>query len=211
MYCSPESTQVLHYEDGVIYSYQFVFRGMKRIHESGIYEGSGGAASTSYYRLTGLNKDGYTEEKLAGVDDGCYEVEGAEASYEAFCDYVEPIENVKLAECIEFTESMLDAHLLGNLSEQEIALVKMLPQKEMTENEADYHEHKQALQLYAAVLTGEEGDGVLELVFTCEGDAVLILHYEEGKVYGYQLSPYRLKFEAPVITTDGVIQTDDDN
>lgn len=29
LYCSPESTQVLHYEDGAVYSYQFVFRGMK--------------------------------------------------------------------------------------------------------------------------------------------------------------------------------------
>lgn len=32
LYCSPESAQVLHYEDGVVYSYQDVFRGMKRIH-----------------------------------------------------------------------------------------------------------------------------------------------------------------------------------
>ena len=49
-----------------------------------------------------------------------------------------------------------------------------------------------------------DGDGVLELVFSCDYDVVWILHYEEGKVYGYHLRP------APVITTDGVFQTDDD-
>lgn len=228
--CSPESAQILHYEDGIVYSYQFIFRGMKRIHNNGIYEGSDGVASTFYYRLTELNKDGYTEETIAGMDGDYYEVEGAEAVYEEFCEYVDAIENVELAECIEFTESMLDRQLLGNLSEREITLVKMLPTEKTIENEIDYQEHKQALQLYAAVLTGEQdvifvtedrfkyadetlamyfslvdldGDGVLELVFSCDYDVVWILHYEDGKVYGYHLRP------APVITMDGVFRTDD--
>lgn len=236
LYCSPESAQVLHYEDGVVYSYQFAFLGMKRIYENGIYESSEGAASTFYYRLTELNKAGYTEEEIAGMDGDYYEVEGAEATYEEFCDYIDHIEKVELAECIDFTESMLDYHLLGSLSEQEIALVKMLPAEKTIENEADYQEHKQALQLYAAVLTGKEeviyvtedafpeadepaglyfsmvdmdGDGGLELVFTCENAAVRILHYEEGKVYGYQFSPYRFRLEISIITTDGVFQTGD--
>lgn len=49
-----------------------------------------------------------------------------------------------------------------------------------------------------------DGDGVLELVFSCDYDVVWILHYEEGKVYGYHLRP------ATVITMVGVFRTDDD-
>lgn len=120
--CTPESVQVLHYEDGTVYSYQFVYRGMKRIHNNGIYEGSNGAASTAYLRLTSLNKDGYTEEILAQMDDDYYEVEGEEADSEEFSEYADTIESVELAECMEFTEDMIDRQLLGDLSEQEIAL-----------------------------------------------------------------------------------------
>lgn len=48
---------------------------MKRILKNGIYEGSDGAASTSYYRLTELNKDGYTEETLAVITmDGVFQM-----------------------------------------------------------------------------------------------------------------------------------------
>ena len=103
----------------------------------------------------------------------------------------------------------------------------------MLENEPDFEEHKQALKLYAAVLTGEkdaiyveedtrpkedepvrlyfsivdmDGDGVPELVFTCYFLVTQILHYEEGEVYCYQ--PELDTFDIPVITTDGVFQTD---
>ena len=112
LYCSPESTQVLHYEEGVVYSYQFVFRGMKRIHQNGVYEGSDGAANTSYHRLTELNKDGYLEETIAVMDD-YYEVEGTEVTREELSDYVQDIESVELAETVEFTEDMLIRCLLG--------------------------------------------------------------------------------------------------
>lgn len=53
-------------EDGVVYSYQFVFRGMKRIHKNGIYEGSNGASNTSYHRLTELSKEGYYTRNNCG-------------------------------------------------------------------------------------------------------------------------------------------------
>lgn len=119
LYCWPESTQVLHYEDGVVYSYQFVFRGMKRIHKNGIYEGSNGASNTFYLRLTELNKDGYTQETIAVMDyhSDYFEVEGAEVSFEEYCDYAQEIESVELAETLEFTEDMLADCLLGDSSE----------------------------------------------------------------------------------------------
>lgn len=230
--CSPGTSEVLHYEEGEVYSYQFGTRGMKRIHISGIYEGSDGAASTSYHRFTELNKDGYTKETIAVMDRDYYEVEGKETTGEELDDYVESIESVELAECMEFTESMFDRQLLGSLSEEEIALIKRIPAENMIENEPNYQEYKLALQSYAGVLKGEEeiiyviedtfwdelswvyfsivdmdGDGVNELVFTSDCDVIQILHYEEGKIYGYQFRPF--KFEITTITTDGVFQTDD--
>jgi hypothetical protein len=221
--CTPGTSQVLHYEDGEVYSYQFGIRAMKRIHINGIYDASGGAASNYYFRLTNLNKDGYTEEMIAKMKDDYYEVEGEEANSEEFFDYVKSIESVELAERME--------------SEQEIALMKRIPVENMIENEPGYQEYKLTLQLYAAVLTREEdviyvtrdtsgedtfgdeltwvyfsivdmdGDGVQELVFTSDYDVIRILHYEEGQVYCYQFRPF--KFETSVITTDGIFQTDD--
>ncbi len=229
--CSPESTQILHYENGIVYSFQFVYRGMKRIHNNGVYEESGGAANTSYYRLLELNSNGYKEEKLAGMDDDYYEVGGKEVSYEEFCDCVEQIEDVDLAECMEFTESNLDEQFLGRLPEQDIAFLKRSPSEKNMENETDYLKQRQALQLYAAVLAGEQdvifvtedtfkyadesvpiyfsmldmdGDGRQELVFWCDYDVAWILHYKEEGIYGYHFRP------SPVITTDGVIHTDEE-
>ncbi|MFG6356409.1 MAG: hypothetical protein K1W26_06220 [Acetatifactor sp.] len=227
--CSPESIQVLHYENGIVYSFQFVFRGMKRVHNNGVYEGSDGAANTSYCKLVELNRDGYKEEEIASMDDNYYEVDGKEVSYEEFCECVEQIEDVNLAECMEFTESNLDEQFLGRLPEQDIALLKKLPSEKSIEDETDPLGHRQALRLYAAVLAGEQdvifvtedtfkyadetmpiyfsmldldGDGVQELVFECDYDVVWILHYRGEGIYGYHFRP------SPVITTDGVFRTD---
>lgn len=154
--CLPESVMLLHYEDGTVYSYQFVYRGMKRIHNNGIYEGSNGAASTYYFRITALDKDGYTQETLASVDDGCYEVEGAEATYEQFCDYVlQNIESAELAETLDFTEDRLDKCLLGDLSEEELSIVKHAPRQEMKAGET-YDLSREEISAYFSVMSGEK-------------------------------------------------------
>lgn len=232
--CSPGASQVLHYEEGEVYSYQFGIRGMKKIRNNGIYEGSNGAASTSYHRLTALNKGEYTEETIVVMDSDYYEIEGIEVTYEEFFDYLESIESVELANRMEFTESMFDRQFLGSLTGQEIALVRGIPAENMIENEPDYQDYKSVLQLYAGVLTGEEeiiyvtrdtfwdelswvyfsivdmdGDGVDELVFTSDHDVIQILHYEEEKVYGYQFRPFKHTYRIAAITVDGVFQTDD--
>ena len=235
--CSPESTQILHYEDGVVYSHQFVFRGMMRIRVNGIYEGSDGAASTFYYRLRELSKDGYTEEVIAGMDGDYYEVGEREATYEEFCNLTDSIESVALAKSMEFTERMLDQCLLGDLPEQELTLLKRIPKENVAESEPNHQEVRQALQAYAAVLKGEQdvvlvtgdgsmeegtfvryfsltdmdGDGSLELVLTCNDDLVWILHHEGEGVHGYRLRTDRHKWRVPVIATDGVFQTEDGN
>lgn len=145
MYCSPESTQVLYYEDGVVYNYQFVFRGMKRITANGIYEGSSGASSSVICRLTKLDKNGYEEEILARMDGEYYEIGRQEVSQKDFFDYIDFIYADGEAECMEFTEAMLDKHLLGDLSEDESFIVKHIPvdeEKAVVINEPGKGNHK---------------------------------------------------------------------
>lgn len=233
--CTPGTSQVLHYEDGKVYSYQFGIRGMKRIYKNGIYDASDGAANNYFRRLTELNKDGYTEEMLARMDGDYYEIEGKETTCDGFFDYVEKIESIGLAERMELAEETIDQQLLGNLMDQDLAFVKQLPKENMLEDEPDYQENKETLQLYRAVLSGEEdiidviintfledcdlqrvyfsivdmdGDGVDELVFSWESGMIEILHCEDGQVYSYQFWP--VKLDTAVITTDGVFQTEDD-
>lgn len=242
--CLPEATQVLHYEDGAVYSYQFVYRGMKRIHSNGVYEGSNGASSTYYQKLTELNKDGYTEEIIAFVDDGYYEVEGREATQEEFRDYVlSEIENVELAEDIEFTADTLDACLLGDLSKEELSMIKQASVDEMDEKEIEKPMGNEEMQAFRAVLLGEEtfismaddkrevylddddfwdeeygeyfkilyfsivdmdGDGISEIILTCAYGDILVMRYEEGKVYSYQFNDFD---EMSAIANDGVFTT----
>lgn len=157
--CIPNITQVLHYEDGKVYSYQFGFRGMKRIHTNGIYEGSSSATNTSYWRLKELNAGGYIEEKLAEFDTflDYYEVEEVEVSHETLSKYVQSIEEVPLVDSIEFTEELLNTYLLGELAEQELLDIKNAPTEEMSEIESNRMENAKALQKYSATLQGEEG------------------------------------------------------
>ena len=226
--CDPGTKHILRYEDGEVYSYQFATRAMLSISEDGIYGASDGAADNYFLRITELNKNGYTEELLAELHNEHYEIGGKEVTWEEFLEYAETIYSRK-AERIDFTESMLDDYLLGSLSEQELALVKRIPTENMLESEPSYEEHKRALQLYSAVLKGEQdvifaaedtfkyadetlpiyfslvdmdGDGIHELVFNCYFDIDWILHYREGEIYGYPLSP------AQDITTDGVFWSD---
>lgn len=145
MYCSPESTQVLYYEDGVVYNHQFVFRGMKRISTNGIYEGSSGAANSVFCRLTELDKDGCEEELLARMDGEYFEIGGQEVSQKEFSDYIDFIYADGEAETMEFTEAMLDTRLLGDLSEEELFIVKHAPvdeEKAVTINEPGKGNHK---------------------------------------------------------------------
>ncbi|MFG6358874.1 MAG: hypothetical protein K1W26_18950 [Acetatifactor sp.] len=230
--CNPGTKHILHFEDGEVYGYQFVLRGMLTISEDGIYDASDGADGYEFCRLTELNKDGYTEELLAERHIGDYEIEGKKVTEEEFYAYVDTISDREV-ECMDYTENMLASYLLRGLSEQEITLVKRIPKEDMLESESDYQEQKQALQLYAGVLTGEQdvipvtdenfvpsgkmlpiyfnlvdmdGDGIPELIFDFHYSFAWILHCKNEKVFGYYFRTS--SYEPPVITADGVFRTD---
>ncbi|MGN0375699.1 MAG: hypothetical protein ACI4EN_09400 [Butyrivibrio sp.] len=51
--------------DGIVYRYDYPFRGMIPLYKDGTMHGSSGASSPSLSRFTGFTKEGYTEEHIA--------------------------------------------------------------------------------------------------------------------------------------------------
>ncbi|MCH5340370.1 MAG: hypothetical protein J1E01_02770 [Acetatifactor sp.] len=226
LYSWPESTQVLDYQDGSVYVYQFVFRGMNNVLPNGVYEGSGGASVWGFYRITEFDHGTFQEETLAYTEtyggDEYYEVEGREVTFREFNEYTEQFK-VEPAEVHDFTEELLDEVLLGNLSEVELAVVKNAPVEEMLEQkEPDFtalppelneilteggaficaNDNQKKLFLEDGVVKGEtedeeyqalyysivdmDGDGISEVVLTCDFRTTLILHQTDEGVWGYR-------------------------
>lgn len=148
----PETTQVLDYQDGKVYSYQFVFRGMARIDVNGIYSSSSAADIGGFHRIVYFNKGTYEEETLAYMEHNYYEVEGVEVSLEEFSAYTEPFVKAEQIESMDFTEEMLDKILLPELGEEGLFQIKHVETVEICdENNPRLAPVPEA---YLAVLTG---------------------------------------------------------
>lgn len=153
--------QILHYEDGVVYGYQFAERGMLPIYSNGIYEGSSGANHGVYHRLTQLNKDGFTEEKIAEViygnhgEDTYYEIDGISVSQEDFEEFKQSLLVDGEAERIDYTEDLLDKYLLAGLSEEKLYMIKHVAVEPMTDK-MNYTMETEMMQTYYDVLTGKK-------------------------------------------------------
>lgn len=128
----PETTQVLDYQEGKVYSYQFVYRGMARITVDGIYS-SGSAADIGGFHRISLDKGSYEEETLAYMEHDHYEVEGIEVSSREFYAYTEPIANAEQMETMDFTEEMLCKILLGGPTEEELSILESMEPEEICE------------------------------------------------------------------------------
>lgn len=152
--------QVLHYEDGVVYGYQFVYRGMCPIYLNGIYAGGSGYYGC-YRRLSELSKDGYTEEVLAEAeysthgDHNSYKMGDISVSQEEYEEFQQTLVEVGEVEYIDYTEDLLDEHLLAGLSEDELYMVKHVAVEPMTDT-AEYPMEPEIMQAYYEVLTGEK-------------------------------------------------------
>lgn len=158
LYCWPESTWILHYEDGSVYGYEFVFRGMKRIRTNGIYEGSSGGGSGIYGRLTELNADGYTEETLVKYDyyGHVYEVGGKDVSEDEALEFIESIESNRdgseLADQINGADS---SYLLGTLTAEERSIVENVQREEILYPAASYPMDAETMKAYYDVLMSQ--------------------------------------------------------
>lgn len=126
----PETTQVLDYQDGKVYSYQFAFRGMASITVDGVYSSASAADIGGFHRIN-FNKGEYEVETLAYMEGDFYEVEGVEVSEEEFFAYTESFVKAERIEQMDFTEEMLDKILLGNQEKEELYIVRSAPLEEI--------------------------------------------------------------------------------
>ncbi|MDE6744441.1 MAG: hypothetical protein K2J95_11230 [Lachnospiraceae bacterium] len=155
LYCWPESTWILHYEDDSVYGYKFVFRGMKNICTNGIYQGSSGASSGVYCRLTELSADGYTEETLVEYDyyGHVYEVGGKDASEEEALEFIESIrDGSELADQIDGADS---SYLLGSLTAEELSIVENVQREEILYPADSYPMDAETRKAYYDVLMSQ--------------------------------------------------------
>lgn len=155
LYCWPESTWILHYEDGSVYGYKFIFRGMNTICLNGIYQGSSGASSGAYCRLTELNADGYTEETLVKYDyyGHVYEVGGKDASEEEALEFIESIrDGSELADKIDGADS---SYLLRSLTAEDLSIVENVQREEILYPAASYPMDAETMKAYYDVLMSQ--------------------------------------------------------
>lgn len=125
----PETTQVLDYQEGKVYSYQFPYRGMKGILTNGVYNASSAADIGGFYRIH-FDKGTYEEEVLAYMEHDYYEVEGTEVTSEEFYKYTKSLLNMEKAENIDFKEELIEKNLLGDLTEEERSVVENIAAEE---------------------------------------------------------------------------------
>lgn len=149
----PETTQILDYQEGKVYSYQFVFRGMAGISVNGVYSSSSAADIGGFHRIY-LDKGTYEEETLAYMEGEYFEVEGLEATADEFFAYTETFVKAEKIENMDFTEEMLNKILLGDLSEEELSVVKHAEIEELSEG--NNPKEINVPEIYLAVLNGKE-------------------------------------------------------
>lgn len=156
LYCSPEATQVFHYEDGKVYGYQFNYRGMNSIGIDGIYMGSSGASTNTCNRIIEFNKDGYVEETLASMDDNYYKIGDKQVSEEEINEYFQGVWASEKAEELIYNDDILAQYLLNGLSKEEISILQNVSTENMEKLETDYPMEADIRQAYYDVLLGKK-------------------------------------------------------
>ena len=149
----PETTQILDYQEGKVYSYQFIFRGMAGIAVNGVYSSSSAADIGGFHRIH-LDKGTYEEETLAYMEGEYFEVEGVEVTADEFFAYTETFAKAEKMETMDFTEGMLNKILLGDLSEEELSVVQHAEPEELSES--NNPKEANVPEIYLAVLNGKE-------------------------------------------------------
>ena len=106
---------VLHYEDGIVYAFQFGSRSMQMLRKDGSYYGASGASSGAYIRISRFNGKTYLEEYLGEEDEseGEYKIKGKSVSKEEFDRIIAELIDKNFAEELEFTESNIEGIMAG--------------------------------------------------------------------------------------------------
>lgn len=155
LYACPESTWILHYEDGSVYGYEFPFRRMKGICTNGIYTMSEGASDGSYRRITELNADGYTEETLVEYHyySHVYKIGGKDASEEEALELIESIrDGSELADEIDGTNTI---PLVGSITSEERSILENVQREEIIYPYVSYLMNEEVIKAYYDVLSSQ--------------------------------------------------------
>lgn len=149
----PETTWILDYQEGRVYSYQFVYRGMAGIGIDGVYSSSSASDIGGFHRIH-LDRGSYEEETLAYMNGDYFEVDGAEVSSDEFYAYTASLTDTEKINGMDFTEEMLDEVLLGDFAEEASQIRNVAQEEICDENNPQMAE---VPELYREVLTGNEG------------------------------------------------------
>lgn len=95
---------ILNIEDGTVYGFDDVIRGMLNIKTDGTYIATGGATVSAILKCK-FDKNKRITETLAEADDGIYEVNGKSADNAEFLQYLEEFKNKKDIEYTTFREN----------------------------------------------------------------------------------------------------------
>ena len=79
---------VLNYEDGKVYGFEDVYRGMVDLKTNGYYYGSGGATTGGLLRST-FDKNVRKSETLAETDNGVYKIAGRNVTKQEYDNYID--------------------------------------------------------------------------------------------------------------------------
>lgn len=79
---------VLHYEDGIVYGYEIVYRGLEQLRVDGKYWGSNGASSGALCKMT-FSKNVRKETILAETDAGVYKIDKKNVTETEFKKYMQ--------------------------------------------------------------------------------------------------------------------------
>lgn len=155
LYTMLEQAEVLDYQDGVVYGYQFVYRGLKNILTNGVFNGSSGASDGGWYRITEFDKGSYKQEALAIMKNDYYEVEGEQVSQEVFSEYSNQFIEGEMAEVIEYSEDNIDKYLLPEVSSVNMCVLYDSPIESLHDSVLDFSGSDETMRAFKEVLLNE--------------------------------------------------------
>lgn len=94
---------ILNNEDGIIYGFEDVYRGMISIKTDGSYSASGGATTGGIFKTT-FEKNKRTTKALAEMDMGKCKIDGKSVSESEYLQYFEQFKNKEDVQFITYTE-----------------------------------------------------------------------------------------------------------
>lgn len=164
---------ILNNEDGVIYGFEDVYRGMIYIKTDGSYSGSGGATNGGILKNT-FKKNKRITETLAEMDMGKCQIGGKSVSESEYLEYFEEFKNKEDVEFITYIEKY-------DFSSEKANSTSSTKNSESATQES----FKEGVyKMTKPSLVGTEAEGYNTTITLTNGSASFLESYWERKKYG---------------------------